>query len=91
MKVKPLRNHLLIKLQDKENVTKNNIILAGLTVAEINIALVIETSDNYDDNLDILVKGDRILINPHIGISVKINNEEHFIIDQKEVLAVLRF
>ena len=89
MKVKPLKNHLLVKIIENEESTKSGIILAGSAKGESNIAQITETADSYDDNQDIMLKGDKIIINPHMGTNVKINNDNYLIINQKDVLAVI--
>lgn len=89
MKVKPLKNHLLVKLEENEDMTRSGIILVGAAKDVSNIAKIIETADCLDDEQDIFLKGDRILINPHIGVKVKLEDKEYLIISQKDVLAIL--
>lgn len=89
MKVKPLKNHLLIKIEENEEATKSGIILVGATKSDSNIAKIIETADSFDDDQDVFLKGDKILISPHAGTKVNLNDEEYLIVSQKEVLAIL--
>lgn len=89
MKVKPLKNHLLVKLEENEDMTRSGIILVGAAKDVSNIAKIIETADCLDDEQDIFLKGDRILINPYIGVKVKLEDKEYLIISQKDVLAIL--
>lgn len=89
MKVKPLKNHLLIKIEENEEATKSGIILVGAAKGDSNVAKIIETADSYDDDQDVFLKGDKILISPHAGTKVKLNDEEYLIVSQKDVLAIL--
>lgn len=89
MKVKPLKNHLLVRLEKKENETKSGILLVGKELQDTNMAKIIETSDFNDEKYDILLKGDTVLIDSSFGKKVNINDEELLIIDQKYVLAVI--
>ncbi len=89
MKVKPLKNHLLIKIEENEEATKSGIILVGAAKGDSNVAKIIETADSFDDDQDVFLKGDKILISPHAGTKVKLDDEEYLIVSQKEVLAIL--
>jgi len=89
MKVKPLKNHLLVEIVENEESTKSGILLVGNAKGESNIAKIVETADSYDEDQDIMLKGDKIIINPHLGTKVNFNNTEYLIIDQKDILAVL--
>ncbi|MDF2803985.1 MAG: groES [Anaerocolumna sp.] len=91
MKVKPLKNHLLVKITESEETTKGGIILVGTAKGESNIAEIIETADCFDEDKDILLKGDKILIGPHVGTRVKLDGNEYLIVEQKEVFAVLSY
>lgn len=91
MKVKPLKNHLLVKIVENEETTKSGIILTGSAKGDSNVAEVIETADCFDDDQDILLKGDKVLISPHIGTKVKLDGSEYLIIEQKDVYAVLSY
>ena len=89
MKVKPLKNYLLVKVIEDEEFAKKGIILTGSSKNESNLVKVIEVPDCIDDDRDIIMKGDKLLINPHIRINVKLDGEEYFILSQEDVFAVL--
>lgn len=91
MTVKPLKNHLLVKIVENEETTSSGIILTGSAKGDSNVAEIIETADCYDEEQDILLKGDKILISPHIGTKVKLDGSEYLIIEQKDVYAVLSY
>jgi len=91
MKVKPLKDYLLVKTVENEESTKSGIILAGVAKGESNIAKVIETSDCISENESVLLKGDKILMNPHSGTKVKLDGEEYLILSQKDIFAVLSY
>lgn len=89
MKVKPLKNHLLVKLVKKDNETKSGIILVGGDSGETNEAQVMEISDSYSEESENLLKGDRILIASKAGTKVKFESEEYLLIHQKDILAII--
>ena len=88
MNVKPLKNHLLVKMMENEESTKSGIILAGNSKDESNMAQIIETPDYLDSDYDMLLKGDKVLINPHVGTKVKIEGDEYIFITQEDILAI---
>ncbi len=89
MKVKPLKNHLLIKIEENEETTKSGIILVGASKGDSNVARIIETADSIKDDQDVFKNGDRILIRPNTGIKVKLDEDEYLIVSQNDVLAIL--
>lgn len=89
MKVRPSKNHLLVKIIENEESTKSGILLTGTAKGESNIAQIIETPEFFDDDRDVYLKGDKILITPDAGIPVKLDAEGYRIITYKEVLAAL--
>ncbi|MDF2841870.1 MAG: groES [Herbinix sp.] len=90
MNVKPLKNHLLVKVNENEEATKSGIILVGAAKGDSNVAKIIEKADSFDNDQDVFLKGDRILISPHAGTKVKLDDEEYLIVSLKDVLAILR-
>ena len=91
MKVRPLKNRLLVQIVENEESTKSGIILAGTAKEESNIAKVIETSDYLDDEQEVLLKGDKVLLCPGVGTKVKIDEKEYLVVSQEDVLAVLSY
>ncbi len=90
MKVKPLKNYLLVEVTEVQEATKSGIILAGTARGESNIAKVVEAADVFEDAQFTFSKGDMLVINPHSGTEVKIENKEYRIISYKDVYAILR-
>lgn len=89
MKVKPLKNHLLIKIEENEEATKSGIILVGASKGDSNVARIIETADSFKEDQEVFRNGDRILIRPNTGIKVKLDEVEYLIVSQNDVLAIL--
>ena len=85
MKVKPLKNNLLVKLEENEETTKSGIILVGEAKGESYIARIIETADCLEENQDVFLNGDRVLINKHLGVRVRLEDTDYLIISQKDV------
>lgn len=90
MKVKPLKNYLLVKPVKKGNETKSGIILVGEEQTETKVVQIIETADSYDEEKEILLKGDKLLINPQEGTRVEMDSDEYLIIHQRDVYAIIK-
>lgn len=90
MKVEPIKNYLLVEITENQEVTKSGIILASTARGESNLAKVVEIAPVFEDEQYIFSKGDMLVINPHSGTEVKIENKEYRIISYKDVYAILR-
>ncbi len=90
--LRPLGSHVLIKPLPKEQVTKSGIVLPESAQEKSNEAEVIAIGPGkYIDGKfvapDVKV-GDKVLYKESWGDKVKIDGEEHEIIDQDSILAV---
>ena len=94
IKLKPLGSRVVIKALDREETTKSGIFLpdtAKEKPMEAEVVAVGKGKINEDGKqfpLDVK-KGDRILIGKYAGTEIKIDDEEHLILREDEVLAVV--
>ena len=94
MKIRPLYDRILVKrIEDKE--TRKGGIIIPDTAKEKPMEATVEAvgEGKFDDNgkripLDVK-KGDHILIGKYAGTEIKIDDEEHLILREDEVLAVI--
>ena len=94
MKIKPLRDRVLVKRLAEEEKTKGGIIIpdsAKETPAEGKVVAV--GAGKKDDSGKLIpteVKvGDRILFSKYAGTEVKIEGEEHLIMSEDDILGVV--
>ncbi|MFO0722221.1 MAG: co-chaperone GroES [Myxococcota bacterium] len=94
MKFRPLHDRLLVKRQEAETKSKGGIIIPdsakekpieGVVVAVGNGKVL---DDGKTKALEVKV-GDKILFGKYSGTEIKIENEEHVILREDEVLGVL--
>jgi chaperonin GroES len=85
MNIKPLGNRLLIKPIVEEKKTESGIVLPDSAKEKPQSALVIEVG-NIDDDYDIN-KGDKVIFAKFAGTEIKMNEEDHIIIDVEDILA----
>ncbi len=94
MKIQPLYDRVLLKRIEEQEVKRGNIIIPDTAKEKPQEAEVIEvgkgrvTEDGKVIPLTVK-KGDRVLIGKYSGTEVNIDGEEHLIVREDEILAIL--
>jgi len=94
MQIRPLHDRLIVKRLEEEEKTKGGIIIpdsAKEKPIEGKVIAVGEGKLNKDGKkipLDVK-KGDRILFAKYAGTEVKIDGEEHLMMREDEILAII--
>ena len=86
--LKPLANRVLIKMLEREEKTKNGIIL-GVDSEESKIAEVIEVGKGTDDIKMEVNKGDKVIIDKFAGTEIKYEGEKFIVIKQEDILSII--
>ncbi len=94
MKIRPLQDHIMVKRIDEEEMSKGGILIPDTAKEKPQQAKVIAVGKgkvNEDGKLQPLdvQKADRVLIGKYSGTEVNIDGEEHLIIREDDVLAIL--
>ena len=94
MKVKPLGDRVLLKRVDTEEEVRGGIIIPDTAKEKPQEAEVVAVGDGKMDDdgkrLPMTVKKkDRVLIGKYTGQDIKINDEEHTIVREDEILAII--
>jgi chaperonin GroES len=94
MKVHPLYDRVLLKRLEEQEVKRGGIIIPDTAKEKPQEAEIIEAGKGRvnDDGKTIplaVKKGDRVLIGKYSGTEVTIDNVEHVIVREEEILAVL--
>ena len=94
MKIRPLADRILVKRVEQDEVKKGGIIIPDTAKEKPQEAEVVAVGPGkVDDNgkhvpLEVK-KGNRILIGKYSGTEVTIDGEEHLILREDDVLAVI--
>jgi chaperonin GroES len=94
MKFRPLHDRLIVKRIESEEKTKGGIIIPDTAKEKPQEARVIAvgkgkiTDDGKLQPMEVQ-KGDRILVGKYSGSEIKVDGEEHLIIREEDVLAIL--
>jgi len=94
MNLRPLQDRILVKRVEEETKTKGGIIIPDTAKEKPAEGKVIAVGNGKlgDDGKRIpleIKKGDRILFGKYSGTEVKIEGEEHLIMREEDVLAVI--
>ena len=94
MKIKPLGDRILVKRLEEEEVMRGGIIIPDTAKEKPQEGKVIAvgpgklTEEGKRQALEVK-KGDRILMGKYSGTEVKIDGEDHLILREEDVLAIL--
>ena len=95
MNIKPLADHVVVKMSEADEVTKGGIILTSAAKEKPQIAEIIAVGpgayNTYQgDKIPMTVKvGQKVIINKYSGTEVKLGDEEYLILKQGDILAIV--
>jgi chaperonin GroES len=94
MKVRPLHDRLLVKRLDEEAKSKGGIIIPDTAKEKPMEGRVVAVGSGKVSEEGVVTpldvkKGDRILFTKYAGTEIKVEGDEHLIIREDDVLAVL--
>ena len=95
MKIRPLNDKILVKRLEAEERTKGGIVLPDSAKEKPKEGKVIAVGsgkllDNGTRAKPQVAVGERILFNSYAGTEVKIEGEEHLILNEDDVLAIVQ-
>ena len=87
MKLKPLGDRILLKVEEGETKTASGLFIPQTAQEKTQIGKVVAVGDDKDA---IKVKnGDRVMYDKYAGTSVKIDTVDHLIVKASDILAVI--
>ena len=94
MKVRPLHDRILVKRLDQEAKSKGGIIIPDTAKEKPMEGRVVAVGAGKVNEEGVVTpldvkKGDRILFSKYSGTEIKLDGDEHLIIREEDVLAVL--
>ncbi len=94
MKVKPLQDRILVKRIEEEEKTKGGIIIPDAAKEKPQEGRVVAVGDGKTlesgQKAPLTVKpGDKILFGKYSGTEIKVDGEEHLILREDDVLAIV--
>ena len=94
MKVRPLHDRILVKRLDQEAKSKGGIIIPDTAKEKPMEGRVVAVGSGKVNEEGVVTpvdvkKGDRILFSKYAGSEIKLDGEEHLIVREDDILAVL--
>jgi chaperonin GroES len=87
MKVKPLADRVMVKMEKNEAKTAGGIIIPDTAQEKTQQGVVVEIGD---DNEVIKVKpGQRVMYDKYAGTQIKIDGEDHLILKMADIIAIV--
>jgi chaperonin GroES len=87
MKVKPLADRVMVKLEKNEAKTAGGIIIPDTAQEKTQTGTVVAVGDDKDV---IKVKaGDKVMYDKYAGTQVKIEGVEHLILKMSDIIAII--
>ncbi len=95
MKVRPLGDRVLVKRLQPEEVKKGGIIIPDTAKEKPQKGIVIEVGpgklDEQGKRMPMEVKkGDKVLFGKYAGTDIQLNDEEHLILREDDILAIIK-
>ncbi|MFP3959181.1 MAG: co-chaperone GroES [Spirochaetaceae bacterium] len=87
MKIKPLGDRVLLKIQQEEEKTKGGLYIPETAQEKTQQGLVVAVGDDKDA---IKVKeGQQVMYDKYAGTNVKIDGDDHLILKMDDIIAVV--
>jgi len=89
MKVKPLADRVMVKLEKNEAKTAGGIIIPDTAQEKTQTGMVVETGPGTEKEKITVKSGDRIMYDKYAGTQIKIDGVEHLILKMSDIIAVV--
>jgi len=89
MKVKPLSDRVLVKLEKNEAKTAGGIIIPDTAQEKTQQGVVVETGPGTEKEKITVKSGDRVMYDKYAGAQIKIDGVEHLILKMSDIIAVV--
>ncbi len=86
--VQPLGGRVLVRVEPEENVTKSGLYVPDTAKEKPQRGVVVAIGDETD--VIKVAVGDRVLFPKYTGAEIRIESEDHLIIESTDLLAILR-
>jgi chaperonin GroES len=95
MKLKPIRDRIVIKLLEAETVTKSGLVIPDAAAEKPSQGEVLAAGNGrvIEDGTVVpmvIKQGDRVLFSKHAGQTVKIDGQEYLIMREDDVMAIVQ-
>jgi len=89
MKIKPLADRVLVKLEKNEAKTAGGIIIPDTAQEKTQQGKVVEVGPGTEKEKVTVKSGDRVMYDKYAGAQIKVDGEEHLILKMQDIIAVI--
>jgi len=89
MKVKPLGDRVLVKLEKNEAKTAGGIIIPDTAQEKTQTGVVVAVGPGTEKEKITVKAGDKVMHDKYAGTQVKIDGEEHLILKMADIIAIV--
>jgi len=89
MKVRPLADRIMVKLEKNEEKTAGGIIIPDTAQEKTQTGIVTATGPGTEKDAITVKSGDKVMYDKYSGTQIKINGEEHLILKMADIIAVV--
>ena len=89
MKVKPLADRVMVKLEKNEAKTAGGIIIPDTAQEKTQQGVVVAVGPGTEKDKITVNNGDKVMYDKYAGTQIKVNGEEHLIIKMSDIIAVV--
>jgi chaperonin GroES len=87
MKIKPLTDRVMVKLEKNEAKTAGGIIIPDTAQEKTQTGSVVAVGD--DTEVIKVSVGQKVMYDKYAGTQIKVDNEEHLILKMQDIIAVI--
>jgi chaperonin GroES len=89
MKVKPLGDRVMVKLEKNEAKTAGGIIIPDTAQEKTQQGVVVEVGPGTEKEKITVKNGDKVMYDKYAGTQIKIDGQEHLILRMSDIIAVV--
>ncbi|MCL2184694.1 MAG: co-chaperone GroES [Treponema sp.] len=89
MKIKPLSDRVLVKLEKNESKTASGIIIPDTAQEKTQQGKVVAVGTGTEKEKIMVNIGDKVMYDKYAGTQVKIEGEEHLILRMADIIAIV--
>jgi len=89
MKVKPLADRVMVKLEKNEAKTAGGIIIPDTAQEKTQQGTVVAVGTGTEKEAITVKVGDKVMYDKYAGTQIKINGEEHLVLKMADIIATV--
>ncbi|MCL2442788.1 MAG: co-chaperone GroES [Treponema sp.] len=89
MKVRPLADRVMVKLEKNEAKTAGGIIIPDTAQEKTQTGIVVAVGPGTEKEVITVKNGDKVMYDKYAGTQIKVDGEEHLVLKMADIIAVV--